>query len=73
MIVFWSALKTGFGSRAFCTSSLNTSDAEQVLEVRRAEVDLVQVVLGVRDRLDRLLAGVWTCAAAPGVLEARTG
>ena len=30
---------------------------EQVLDVRGAEVDLVQVVLGVRDRLDRLLAG----------------
>ena len=71
LIVFWSALKTGLGSRAFCTSSLKTLTPNRSLMCVGAEVDLVQVVLGGGDRLDRLLAGGGHARTAPGVVRRR--
>ena len=56
LMVFCRALKTGLGRR--CALHLLVEDvvAEQVLDVRLLEVDVLQAMLGGRDRLDGGLA-----------------
>ena len=57
-MVFCSALKTDLGQPGSLHLFVEDVDAEQVLDMDRLEIDVIELVLGAGDRSDRLLADV---------------